>query len=326
MKWIREGYPARAVLRFVGLSRSTYYHQLRAAGRPRTYGGGRPVPGWTWTLNGGRVADDEVRRYVLDLINGDGLHYGYLKLTHALRRQFGLIVNKKKVYRLCREMDVLRPQRKVRTKHPRKLARNRVITGSNQLWATDVKYGYVPGEDRFFYIASVLDIFDRSVVGCHVGLQCDGKNILQAVTMALRARGQTGRGLVLRSDNGPQFKSKLMNSGCQAIGVEQEYIPCRTPNANAHIESYHSILEAECLEGAYFDSYAEALVQVHKFVQFYNNRRLHSGCGYKPPAEYYMATQAGGVLKQMSVQCPNLRGQAEPAHLTATSWLNVIWM
>ncbi|SHD76853.1 hypothetical protein [Schnuerera ultunensis] len=71
-----------------------------------------------------------------------------------LRRKFNLIINKKKVYRLCKELEVLRPQRKIKPKFPRKIAINREITTSNSLWEVDVKYGYIHGEDRFFYIAS----------------------------------------------------------------------------------------------------------------------------------------------------------------------------
>lgn len=64
----------------------------------------------------------------MDAIEGDAFAYGYLKLTHLLRQEYGLIINKKKVYRLCKELDVLKQQRKLKLKHPRKLARNRVIT------------------------------------------------------------------------------------------------------------------------------------------------------------------------------------------------------
>jgi putative transposase len=293
LKYIKLGYPVAMVLRCVGVSRATFYYQLRASGRERVHRGGRPVPGWTRTLNGGRLSDDQVKQCLVNIIEGDGQHYGYLKLTHALRREYRLVINKKKVYRLCREMKVLRPQRKVRAKQPRKLARNRLVTSSNQLWQTDIKYGYVAGQDRFFYVASVLDVFDRTVVGCHVGLACEGKNVLQAVKDGLKGRGQTGRGVVLRSDNGPQFKSNVLHEGCKKLGMEQEFIPNKTPNANAYIESFHAILEEECLGGADFRSYAEALVDVRRFIEFYNSRRLHSGCGYRPPIEYYLDKQAG---------------------------------
>ncbi|BAF60081.1 hypothetical protein PTH_1900 [Pelotomaculum thermopropionicum SI] len=66
------------------------------------------------------------------MIQEEGFAYGYLKLTYCLRKNFNLIINKKKVFRLCKELQVLRPQRRIKTRHPRRLARNRVITGPNQ--------------------------------------------------------------------------------------------------------------------------------------------------------------------------------------------------
>ena len=63
---------------------------------------------------------------------------------------YHLVINKKKVYRLCKQEGLLKPQRKLKNKHPRKVARNRIVTGSNQLWETDIKYGYIHGENRFF--------------------------------------------------------------------------------------------------------------------------------------------------------------------------------
>ncbi len=64
---------------------------------------------------------------------GEGFAYGYRKLTIQLRRDHQLVISKKKVYRLCKAMDLLRPQREKRIQYPKKLARNRIITGSNQL-------------------------------------------------------------------------------------------------------------------------------------------------------------------------------------------------
>ncbi|CAK7082768.1 hypothetical protein [uncultured Tissierella sp.] len=76
--------------------------------------------------------------------------------------------NKKKVHRLCKELNVLRLQRIVKPKYPRKIVQNRDITNSNSLWEVDIKYGYIHGEDRFFYIASFLDVYDRNIVEYHL--------------------------------------------------------------------------------------------------------------------------------------------------------------
>ncbi|WP_407653215.1 IS3 family transposase [Alicyclobacillus acidoterrestris] len=80
------------------------------------------------------------------MISGDEASYGYRKLTVYLRRYHDLIVNNKKVYRLCAELDILKPQRRKKIQHPRRLANNREITGSNQLWEMDIKYGYIADE------------------------------------------------------------------------------------------------------------------------------------------------------------------------------------
>jgi putative transposase len=185
-------------------------------------------------------------------------------------------------------MKILRPQRKLEPRAPRKLARNRLITGSNQLWETDIKYGYIPGEDRFFYVASIIDVFDRCILAVHVGLRCEAKDILRILKAALKSRGLVNPdGLVLRSDNGPQFKSKLMAKECPKLGVTQEFIPFKTPNMNAHIESFHSIFEAECMSQHNFETFGDGYWETMNFVRRYNTRRLHSGCQYLPPEEYY---------------------------------------
>ncbi|NMM55589.1 IS3 family transposase [Paenibacillus aquistagni] len=105
--------------------------------------------------------------------------YGYRKLTKLLRRQYRLVINKKKVYRLCKKMNVLRPQRTLKIKYPKRLANNRIITGSNQFWETDIKYGWIAGEQRFFFLMSILDVFDRAIVTYHLGLSCEAKDLVQ---------------------------------------------------------------------------------------------------------------------------------------------------
>jgi len=74
------------------------------------------------------------------LIAGDGFPYGYKKLTIHLKEDYGLIINHKKVYRLCKELNILRPQRKINPLRPKKLAKREKVTAPNQQWQADVKY------------------------------------------------------------------------------------------------------------------------------------------------------------------------------------------
>ena len=253
------------------------------------------MPGWSNTTGGHRVCDDEIREMLMGLIEGDGQFYGYRKLTYALQQEADLIINKKKVYRLCRELRILRPQRRLNPVAPRRLARNHVVSGSNQLWAMDIKYGDVPSEG-FFYVLSIIDVFDRCIVGFHVGRECTAKDVVKTLGTALKGRGVMGVPLILRSDNGPQFRSNLTGKQCREWGLKREFIPFRTPNMNAHIEAFHSILENECMGVTRFETFGDAYRAIRQFIRFYNARRLHSGCGYRSPEAYYLANQSNSAI------------------------------
>ncbi|PSR24871.1 MAG: hypothetical protein C7B47_13780 [Sulfobacillus thermosulfidooxidans] len=116
-------------------------------------GGGRPRRGSVGTINDTKVAERQVLEWLSALIiAGDGQAYGYRQWTTWLRREHGLITNKKTVYRLLRSADLLQeqPLRPSGNRLPRVLAVNRVVTGPNPLGEIDWKYGYIAGEDRFF--------------------------------------------------------------------------------------------------------------------------------------------------------------------------------
>jgi putative transposase len=152
----------------------------------------------------------------MELAAGEENAYGYRKLAICLRRQYNLVINKKKVYRLCKELDILAPQRRIKVKHPRRLAANRRITATNQLWEIDIKYGYIAREDRFFYLMCFIDVYDRMIVDYHLGLSCEGKHAAQILQRALWKQHlfETNCRPVIRSDNGPQFISHVFEEAC----------------------------------------------------------------------------------------------------------------
>jgi len=288
------------VLRIVGVSTATYYHRKQQSEdeTPRIFKGGRPQPGHSITVDNKPVCDEQIKEYLLELVSGEEHAYGYRKLTVCLRRDHQLIINKKKVYRLCEELNLLRPQRQVKVRYPRRLANNREVTASNQLWEMDVKYGYIEGEQRFFFLLSVLDVYDRSVVDYHFGLTCEAKFAVEALQRALWKRNlfESVDRPTIRTDNGPQFISHVFEASCEKFGVEHERIPPKTPNKNAHIESFHAVLEDECLRRSEFESYADAYTQVSNYIRFYNERRIHGSLHDLSPAAFREATKNGQVL------------------------------
>lgn len=280
------------VLKYVGLAPATYYYQI-AIKTPRAYSSGRPQPGFSYDKNGQKICDQQIIEWIYRLIDGEGFSYGYRKLTLLLRRNYHLIINKKKVYRLCKLEGMLRPQRQLKFKHPRKPARNRVITESNQLWEMDIKYGYIAGEDRFFYILSVIDVYDRMIVAHYKGLSCSGEDAAATLKRALIRRNLIGdsKKPAVRTDNGPQFICDAFESACLELKIEHERIPCRTPNKNAHIEAFHRILEDDCLSRYEFQNYAEVYKVVSEYMNFYNKVRIHGSIRDMAPEAFYLANQ-----------------------------------
>ncbi|WP_264672945.1 IS3 family transposase [Heliophilum fasciatum] len=279
------------ILRTIGIKEATYYarrQRLQKGNQARTYRGGRPQPGYSWTTDGKRISDEQIKEYLMELMAGEESAYGYRKLRICLQRKHQLIINKKKTYRLCKELDILMPQRQTKPRYPRRIARNRTIHRSNELWELDIKYGYIAGEDRFFYLMAVLDVYDRSVIDYHIGLNCEGKHAAQTLQRALWKRKvyQTEKKPVIRTDNGPQFISRIFEETCEHCQVEHERIPPKTPNLNAHIESFHASLERDCYQKHEFTTYHDAYQIVTEYIDFYNQRRIHGSLYDLPPATF----------------------------------------
>jgi putative transposase len=272
----------------VGISRSFYYYHIRYR-QQRLNIGGRPIPGYSWNKRGQRISDEQIKEWLCEAIEGDCYNYGYVKLTKWLQREYGLVINKKKVYRLCKEFMLLKPQRRVKRKPPHRTAKKREITAPNQLWEIDIKYGYIAGEDRFFFIMSILDVYDRMIIDYHTGLSCTGRDAAYILSRACTRRSPEGK-VVVRTDNGPQFISMAFETACEKLSVEHERIPNSSPNSNAHIEAFHSILEEDCLQIHEFEDFTEAYHTITEFMRYYNEVRLHSSIGYRPPKKALAAS------------------------------------
>lgn len=292
------------VLKILRIPRSTYYYRKNYRVEEKKVSEGRPAPGYSNTEDGKKIPDDQIKEFLLEEIAGECHGYGYRKLTVLLQRKYKLRINKKKVYRLCEELDILRPQRRKKVSYPRKLARNRSITGSNQLWEADIKYGYIEGEDRFLFIFSIIDVYDRSIIDYHIGLRCNANDAIQTLSRSLLKRQQYEQTEkpVMRTDNGPQFISHTFGQFCEKTGMEHERIPPKTPNMNAHIESFHRILEDDCLSRFQFETYGEAYKEIAAFMDFYNRRRIHSSILDLSPAEFYKLQKDGDTrIKKIRV-------------------------
>lgn len=163
--------------------------------------------------------------------------------------------------------------------HPRRIAKHMQVDAPNQLWEMDIKYGYIAGTKQFFFQLSLIDVMDREVISYHLGLRCTAMDAVSVLRQAIEKRNldieRTTRLPIVRTDNGPQFIAKVFARACEQLGLEHQRIPVKTPNMNAHIESFHAVLEDECYSRHEFLSYQDAYCQVSEYMRYYNERRRH---------------------------------------------------
>ena len=167
-------------------------------------------------------------------------------LSRYLLRDYSLRVNTKKVYRLCREFDLLLPRSKKKKRKHGKICVNRRINGPSQLWEFDIKQGVIHGENTAFYFLAFIDVFLREIVGYHIGLSCRAIHLKMALNEALRRQG-IGRDnkLVIRSDNGTQMNSHQFRKHVEELGIHHEFTPFSCPEKNAYVEAFFSLYEVE---------------------------------------------------------------------------------
>jgi putative transposase len=231
-----------------------------------------------------------------EFINGGG----YYKLSKYLSVEHGFYVNHKKIYRLCKENNLLLFRNKNTYKKSKKRCDYKTISGPNQLWQFDIKYGYIHSESKWFFVLAYLDVFSKKVTGYYIGKSCKAGDLIFTLDQALKKEGITSEhNLKVRSDNGPQMSSGQFHFYLKRLEqkLEHEFIPPRTPNRNAFVESFFSILETELLENSYFYSFKDAYVAVTKFIEFYNTRRLHGSIGYRSPNQFILDYQNGNITR-----------------------------
>jgi transposase InsO family protein len=219
-------------------------------------------------------------------------HCGYRRITRWLKRE-GWGVNHKRVLRLMQQDNLLsiRRRRFVVTTDSQhhwqvypNLARLMKVSQMNQLWVADITY--VRLQREFIYLAVILDVYSRRVVGWSLSRELNQGVAQQALEMALKER-QPEPGLVHHSDRGIQYARGDYVKRLQSRGITVSMSRPGNPYDNAWAESFMKTLKAEEVDGRHYRNFDHAQSCIGTFLQeVYNRQRLHSALDYCSPMEF----------------------------------------
>lgn len=232
---------------------------------------------------------------------------GYRMLLAHLKRS-GIKIGERRLRRILTKFSLqFKPKKRfvvtTNSKHPHEIHPNLIeeltVTGINQVWTVDITYIRI--NTGFVYLAIVLDVFSRKVIGWSISKRIDGELAISALKMAILRR-KPARGVIHHSDRGVQY---LCDDYVKILDEQGFHKSCSrkgNPYDNAWTESLMKTLKHDEIYMREYDTYIDVVEKLPQFIEeVYNKKRLHSSIGYLPPEEF-----ENRVLNKITVSQPTL--------------------
>jgi len=209
------------------------------------------------------------------VLASEGIHVGRKRVARLMKLAGLEGISRRRKYKSTRDKDA-RPA-------PDLVDRKFAATAPNQLWVADITY--VPTWEGFLYLAVVLDVFSRRIVGWAMESHLRAELVIDALNMAI---GQRQPSVVIHhSDQGCQYTSVAFGIRCREVGVKPSMGSVGDAYDNAMCESFFATLECELLDRRRFKTRAEGEMAIFDFIEgFYNTHRIHSALDYCSPIDY----------------------------------------
>lgn len=269
-------FPTKMMCRILKVSRSGYY-------------------AWKERDTSRRAKENEVLAQEIEEIHGESRKtYGSPRIREELRAR-GRNVGRKRVARIMREKGLYgRRRRKFKNttnsnhKHPvaaNILARNFTVDKPDKVWVADITYIWTL--EGWIYLAVILDLFSRRVVGWSMAAHMRTELVEDALRAALGHREPSEDGLLFHSDQGSQYASDDYRKALCAAGIERSMSRKGECWDNAVAESFHSTLKTELVHRTIFLTRETAKTTIAEWIEvFYNRQRRHSTIGYSTPVAF----------------------------------------
>lgn len=236
--------------------------------------------------------DERLKASIRELHQGYRRAYGAPRIHLALRKM-GISCSRRRINRLMREMGIKasttglyqwRPgQHEFYSGTGNQLAECDEPTGPGQQWAGD--FTYIKTREGWIYLAVVLDLWHRKVVGWSVSRSRNSILTRSALTMAL-SRETIEPGCIFHSDQGIEYAAHDFRELVESAGMVRSMSRKGNPIDNAFAESFFHTLKAEVIHQQIIQNEVEAVALTGHYLDFYNHERLHSSLGYASPVEY----------------------------------------
>lgn len=234
--------------------------------------------------------------------------WGCPMLYRVIRRE-GWRVNHKRIERLYREEGLSLRRRRGR----KRLSHLRVVRersqAINHTWAVDFVHDALLGGRRFRAL-TVIDEWSRECLAIEVGASLTGASVSRVLQRLCETRAVPA---VIQSDNGPEFRGRVMDEWAYEQGVRLQFIEPGKPIQNAFIESFNSRLRDECLNEQVFVSLDDARRKIEHWRAQYNRERPHSALGYLTPEAFAALTMSEPVARTAWPAGQELAGAAQRA-------------
>nr|WP_232515635.1 IS3 family transposase [Aeribacillus pallidus] len=219
--------------------------------------------------------------------------YGSPKVTKKLNHE-GIKVSQKTVSRIMNEegmksRTVKKHKATTNSKHNHPVHENVLnqhftVTKPNEVWVADITY--IPTDEGWLYLASMMDLYSRKIVGWHIDCSMKKELVLSALKQAYQ-RQQPQGSILHHSDRGSQYASNDYQAKLMEYGMKCSMSRKGNCYDNACIESFHGIIKKELIYQTRYKTREEAKKSIFEYIEiFYNNKRIHSATEYFSPSEY----------------------------------------